>query len=676
MTKDLHGQTALNALQATLAAAIGHIQAGRLDQAAAVLQSAGGAARKNPVARNIMGDIHLKQGRARDALREFDAAIGLARGFPEAHCNRVVALQELGRLTDALAAEDKALALRPKYATAHFNRGNILKDLGRSDEAIAAYGRALETQPAHPEALVNRAMARLGQSKAVDALDDFRRALALRPGYAGARIGAADALSRLKQVPEALAEIDRVLADDAENRDALLVKAGILRHAERAAEALAIIDAMLARDASDASVHVARSQALTKLDRLDDALAAADVAIGLAPKSAEAQLARGLALAKYGRFEEALAVLDRAERLGVSGARLHRTRAIALCQAGRFRDGIAALDRALAEDPDSSDVADDHYNRAFALLSLEEYAEGWQEHQWRLKLASFSRPELLKVAPLWDGEDIRDKKVLLYSEQGAGDTIQFVRYALPVAARGARISMVVHESLRRLFAANFPDMDISDTIGMRTGFDYQSPLMSLPHVLGTNSEAAIPVQVPYLAADPDRVAKWAARIGDHGFRVGISWQGNSQYSADRFRSIPLARFAPLARVPGVRLISVQALWGMEQLDTLPAGMTVETLGEELVANPDGFREMAAVMANLDLMIVSDSAPAHLAGALGRPVWVALAKQPDWRWLIDRTDSPWYPTMRLFRQKTAGDWAGLFEEIAEVLAGDVPSKGQP
>ena len=666
MSKDSHnaGQTAESVLTSALSAAVAHIQAGRLDQAAAVLQTAGGAALKIPVGRNIMGDIRLKQGRPRDALREFDAAIGMVRTFPEAHSNRGVALQELGRLDDALAAEDRALALRPHYATAHFNRGNILRDLGRADEAIAAYDLALRAQPAYPEALVNRGMALLVQRKGVDALNDFRRALALRPGYVAAHVGAAAAHNRLKQVPEALAEIDKALAVDPGNRDALMAKAGILREGARAEEALAIADLLLARDQADAVAHILRSLTLAKLRRFDDALTAADAAIALAPKNAEAHLARGMALSRLGRDHETQKVLELAERLGASGASLHQTRAVALSNVGRHEEALVAYDRAIAEDPD--DVSSRYY-RSFILLAWGDYEEGWVEHEWRLKRPEFPRPELFKVAPMWTGGDVKGKKVLLYSEQGAGDTIQFVRYAPLVAARGARVSMVVHESLRRLFAANFPDMDVSDAIGMRTGFDRQAPLMSLAHIMATSTEESIPHDVPYLAADPERVAKWGARLGREGFKVGISWKGNSEYPADRSRSIPLSHFAPLASVPGVRLISVQALYGLDQLRNLPAGMAVETLGEELVNNPDGFREMAAVMANLDLMILSDSGPAHLAGALGRPVWVALCWQPDWRWLIDRSDSPWYPTMRLFRQATAGDWAGVFETIAAELA---------
>jgi tetratricopeptide (TPR) repeat protein len=650
-------------LEATLGAAIAHIQAGELDQAAAVLQSNGGKALKHPVGRNIMGDIHLRQGRPREALREFDAAVRILRNFPEAHSNRGVALQELGRLADALAAEDSALALRPNYATAHFNRGNILTELGRDDEAIAAYGRALAAQPAYPEALVNRGVTLVAREKAAEALNDFRRALALRPDYAAAHVGAATAYGRLNQVPDALAEIDRVLLSDPENRDALLAKIHILRDGDRADEALAIAEARLARDPGDVVMQIERAHVLAKLKRFEEALAAGEKAAREESEYHEAHLVCGMALAQLGRYDEAWKALDLAERFGAAGARVYQARAVALAGVGRHKEAVAAYDRIIEASPNHAEA---HHYRSLSLLVQGEYETGWAEQEWRLKRPTFPRPELLKIAPMWRGEAVAGKKVLLYSEQGAGDTIQFVRFAPMVAERGARVSMVVHESLRRLFAANFPDMDISDSIGMRGGFDYQAPLMSLPFIFGTNSDAAIPRSVPYLAADPERIAKWAARLGRDGFKVGISWQGNKVYVADQFRSIPLNKFAPLAGVPGVRLISLQALWGTEQLANLPDGMSVETLGEELVNNPDGFREMAAVMANLDLIIVSDSGPAHLAGALGRPVWVALASQADWRWLVGRTDSPWYPTMKLFHQKEAGDWDGVFADIAAAL----------
>jgi hypothetical protein len=216
-----------------------------------------------------------------------------------------------------------------------------------------------------------------------------------------------------------------------------------------------------------------------------------------------------------------------------------------------------------------------------------------------------------------------------------------------------------------------PGVDIADSVGLRSGFDYQISLMSLPHVLKTTAET-LPGEVPYLAAEPAYVAKWRERLGADGFKVGIVWQGNPDYPRDRYRSIALRHFAPLASVPGIRLISLQAFNGLDQLDALPEGMTVETLGEE-IGRPEGFDNLAGVMANLDLIVTSDTSAAHFAGALGRPVWVALRCRPDWRWMERRDDSPWYPTMRLFRQKTHGDWDGVFAEIAAEL-GEVSGGG--
>jgi len=204
-----------------------------------------------------------------------------------------------------------------------------------------------------------------------------------------------------------------------------------------------------------------------------------------------------------------------------------------------------------------------------------------------------------------------------------------------------------------------------DNIRAAGRFDFQIPMLSLPHVLGTEVDT-VPAAVPYLSADPQARGFWGERIGAAGFRVGIVWQGNPGYRYDRRRSVPLRHYAALAAVPGVRLISLQAVHGLDQLQGLPAGMNVETLGEKITANPDGVSEIAAAMASLDLIVSSDTAMAHLAGALGRPVWVALSDDPDWRWLFGRDDSPWYPTMRLFRQPVRDEWGGVFAAMAAAL----------
>lgn len=672
MNQDIRtsGKAAAQALvQRSLTAAVAHIGAGRLEEAVAVLEANGGVALRNPVGRNILGDIRLKQGRPRDAVKDFDAALKMAPSFPEAHANRGVALQEMGRLEEALAAEDRALSYRADHATAHFNRGNILDALGRHEDAVAAFGRALRTRPQFPEALLNRGNALIARGELIEALKDFRRALELRPQFLSAQLGVAAIQCDLRQFDTALAAVDAALAIDPNDATARRMRAKILLAASRYDEALAVVDALLALDPKLPKAHMQRAHVLEKLRRFDEALAAADEAVRLDPKDHEGHTARALVLGQLGRYAEQWQALDTAGRLGAASYFFLHGRAIALTDIGDLGNAIAAYDQAIAKDP-LNPVA--YYHRSFVNLALGNWDEGWGGHEWRLKTAEFSHPDLLKLAPKWAGEDLTGKKILLYYEQGHGDTIQFLRFVPLVVRRGAKVTLLVYEALRRLVAESFPDVDVTGSLGLRSGFDFQSPLMSLPYVLNT-TEATIPRDVPYIATDPQRVEKWRRRLGAEGFRVGIAWQGNPKYPRDRFRSIPLRNFAALAAVPGVRLISLQSFNGLDQLAALPDGMKVETLGEEIVDNPDGFRDVAAVMANLDLMVMSDSAPPHLAGALGRPVWVALATRPDWRWLCDRSDSPWYPTMRLFRQTTSGDWESVFAEIAAALRAEVAGR---
>jgi hypothetical protein len=253
----------------------------------------------------------------------------------------------------------------------------------------------------------------------------------------------------------------------------------------------------------------------------------------------------------------------------------------------------------------------------------------------------------------------------VFSEQGLGDAIQFVRFLPQLADMGARLTFLCHPTLIRLFR-NFAAGGIELIASCRGDrrFDYQCALMSLPERFGTTI-ASLPNAVPYLFAEPELVEKWRKHIGDEGFRIGVCWQGNPAGQIDKGRSIPLAHFQSIASIPGVRLISLQRSHGLEQLAQFPAAMRIETLGPFDTGN-DGFIDTAAVMQNLDLIITSDTSVAHLAGALGRTVWVALKHTPDWRWMLKRRDSPWYPSMRLFRQRERGDWAGVFAEIADAL----------
>lgn len=660
------------ALVKALQAAVAAIGAGRLDDAATVLRATPDTL-KTPAGQNILGDIHLKQQRPKEALKAFDAALRLAPNMPEAYCNRGVALQDLGRYGDALAAVDRALRIRPTYATAQYNRGNILKAMHRFPEADEAYSRALALQPSFPEALLNRGVARLPLNKRMEALGDFNRALSLRPKYVAAHIGRARVYRSLSDIKQAFAAVDTALAIDPEDMDARLTRIEILNAAERFDEALTAADAILAINPQNGAALANRAEALSGLKRYDEALVLADEAVRRLPESAMAHLTRGNVLAQLYRSDEALAELDTARRFGAWGPAYLMTRGMVLNNLDRVDEAGASFEQAITLAPEDAGM---RYNRSFFLLQRGRYAEGWPEHEWRTRRRQYGLGDLMELAPRWEGQDLTGKRLLVFCEQGHGDSIQFSRFLPLLAKYGAgQTTLRIQEALRRLYADNFPDMDVTFDLGMRKDFDYQIPLMSLADAFGATLDT-MPRNVPYLRANDERVAKWRKRIGTDGFRIGIAWQGNPKFGADRFRSIALKEFLPLASVPGIRLISLQWVGGTSQLQGIGDKLRIETLGEEVVNNPDGFREVAAVMANLDLLITSDTGPAHLAGALGRPIWVALNQRPDWRWMNEGTTTPWYPTMRLYRQQTMGDWPGVFNAIAGDLGLVVAGEQSP
>jgi hypothetical protein len=361
------------------------------------------------------------------------------------------------------------------------------------------------------------------------------------------------------------------------------------------------------------------------------------------------------------RFEEALASYDRALAVSLAAATVS-SRANTLQDLGRLEEAMAGHDRAVALAPESAAA---HWNRAQGLLLQGQWQEGLAEFEWYHR-----RPETAPSpldSPRWGGtEPIAGKTLLLRAEQGLGDTLHFCRYAAPAAARGARVILMVQRTLVRLLrdglvapaAAVIADDETAPT------HDCQIELNSLPHAFGSTPDT-VPASVPYLKADPALAARWAERLGAHGFRIGICWQGD-QPGGDMGRSYDPALLEGIGRLPGVRLIALQKGAGLAQLETLPPGMTVETPGDDFDAGPDAFLDTAALMQSLDLVITSDTSIMHLAGALARPVWMATKFVPEWRWLLGRGDSVWYPTARLFRQQAVGDWACVFAGMEEAL----------
>jgi hypothetical protein len=397
------------------------------------------------------------------------------------------------------------------------------------------------------------------------------------------------------------------------------------------------------------------------LDRNEEALAAFRKVVALKPDRTDAHHNSANALMELNRLDEALAACENAIAIDKDYAPALLMRANVLQHMGFTESAFAAYDAAIAAKPD---YAEAYYHRGSALLLHGRFTEGWGdfEHRWDVAECNFERPKLR--AAEWRGEDLLGRSIAVYSEQGLGDTIQFVRFLPRLVKLGAKVTFLCHPALVRLFDVFAHDIEVIAFCPAERGFDFQCALMSLPERFAITLDD-LPGRVPYLFAEGVLIRSWRERIGADGFKIGIAWQGNPNGSIDKGRSVPLEKFQPLAAVPGVRLISLQKTHGLNQLAKLPVGLNVETL-DPFDEGPDGFIDTAAIMASLDLVISSDSALAHLAGALGCPVWVALKHIPDWRFMLGRSDSPWYPMMRLFRQPTRGNWESVFAGMAAAL----------
>ncbi len=568
--------------------------------------------------------------RPEEALASFERAIALDAEFAEAHNNRAVLLGTFGRHEEALASYQAALAIAPDDSGTLFNQGNTLKDLGRYEEAIASYDQALVLQPDHAAVLCNRGIALYEMKRLDAALASFDDALVLAPRIAEAHLNRGNVLNDLNRHREAVASYDSALVLRPDYAEALSNR-GIALHA---------------------------------LECNDEALTSFDHALALNPDYPEALSHRGATLDAMKRSDEALASYSRAIALRPDYADAYGNRGATLYNLKRLDEALADFDRALALRPDLPEV---HWNQATARLISGDFARGFAEYEWRWHREAMIAIKRDFPQPLWRGEDIAGKTVLLHSEQGFGDSIQFCRYVPAVAARGARVILEVEAPLQRLMTTISGGAEIVAKGTPLPAFDTHCPLLSLPLAFGTRLET-VPSVTPYLRAQPQDVTAWEARLASKRRPyIGLAWSGNPTHFRDADRSIPLEALLPLLDVDA-RFISVQKDVREDDARVLAARNDVGQVGHAI----DDFADTAALLAALDVVVTVDTSVAHLAGALGKPVWLMLPFIPDWRWLLDRDTSPWYPTARLFRQDQSRSYDAVIGRVREALRRSIDS----
>lgn len=573
----------------------------------------------------------------------------------QAVLERAFALHQSGRLAEAEPLYLDVLRAAPGEFIAQLLLGILRSQQGRNTEALELLTAALAVHPDSDLALLNHGNVLAAMERASEALASYDRAIALHPRHADLRNARGLLLVSLRHFEEALADLDAAIAINPGLAQAWNNRGNALQGLARFDDVLASYDRALALNPAHVQTHNACAHVLRRLGRLDEALAASDRALALDGANAQGWNDRGNILQDMNRHEDAIQAYDRALVLCPDYLEALTNRGTAHRDLLRFADALADFDQVLSRD---SDHALAHWSKGIVKLMTGDLAEGLSLYEWRKRLPApieaRSYPQ-----PLWTGaEDIVGKTLFCYIEQGLGDTILFFRYALMARARGARVILAVQDPIVQLMRDAGGDVEIIGSAEVPQQFDYHSPLMSLPLAFGTTL-ATIPASAPYLKAQEARVEQWRARIGARGFKIGICWQGAASIAN---RSFPLSLLAPISEMKDVRLISLQKGAGTAQL----SGMRVETLGDDFDAENNAFLDSAAVMQVLDLVITLDTSLAHLAGALGCPAWVALKFAPDWRWFLESPRVPWYPQLRLFRQRSPGDWKSVFAQMQTAL----------
>jgi len=539
--------------------------------------------------------------------------------------------------------------------------GTLALQVGKLDPATRLLTEATRLSPRDPHVATNLASALRRSGRTEAALAEIDRALALFPDFGDAIHNRVNILEDMGRHGEAAETMQRLIALRGATVEHQIRLARFLILAERAEEAIEALYDLLGIDPLSTAAYTNLGVAYRRLGRVEEADRAYRTGLGFAPDDNGLLNNHGILLQDAGRVEEAVACFRRAIALQPEAAATHLNLSLAERDLMRIDDAVASARHAIRADPNLPAA---HTALAMALLMRGDLREGFAEYEWRSRMADFPSPRRDFAAPRWTGEPLGGRSIVVHDEQGVGDALQFLRYAPMLTARGARVFVECNSQLVRLLQGMEGVAGVIGRFQPLPPHDYQVSLLSLPHLLGTTRDT-IPAAVPYLRAEPDLAAEWRGRLAAHpGLRVGLVWAGNPEFKADNLRSPGLAAFRPLLDVTGVTIFGLQKGPGrrdLEGIGALPASFV--DLGPDI----HDFADTAAIMEGLDLVISSCTGPAHLAGALGCPTWTVLPFSPDWRWFDRGEDTPWYPTMRLFRQDRPREWGPVMTRVGASLS---------
>lgn len=574
----------------------------------------------NPAILTCLGMVALEQGEYARGVKQLEQSIAIEPAQTTALSYLSIAYTQLKKLSDALRCADRAIAINPRFAEAHANRGNALCALKRYGEAI----------------------------------DSYKKAIALKPDDAAVKFNLADTFKMVAQYKDAITLFKEGLLLNPDDIDAQLSCANILFKLNRFDEALNCFNAVIKMDGNHSEAIIGRGLTFVEVKQFESARADFEKVVQLNPNHKNGYINLGVALRNLDRYEEAFSANETALALDSKDVTTYNNHGLLLVDMRRFDAALDCYNQAIAIDPNHYET---YWNKSLLHLLLGDYTQGWELYESRWK-SIFKNAHRHFPKPLWLGDaSLAGKTILIYAEQGLGDDIQFCRYIAEVEKLGAKVILDVHKPLLSLITTLEGDFTIIEAGSSLPDFDYHCPLMSLPYAFKTQLDT-IPANIPYLYADEQKAQAWHDKLGNKTkLRVGLVWSGSIGHKNDHRRSLSLQMLTPFLSLP-VAFHALQKEIRQEDIQTLTKLNAINT---HQVALND-FSDTAALISQMDLVITVDTSVAHLAGAMGKDCWVLLPHSPDFRWLLDRSDSPWYPSITLFRQETCNQWQSVIDTV--------------